>query len=131
MEVSKQIGNRYIFRCGEDVYEYNISNNKKYSNEEFMKMVKFSFTSDSYYGEPCTMYNDPDGGLVMSPREKHEDERFLDSIRIILEHTKNEKKKTLLNSILNKCLIIDKEPTFKKSNKDDKDLDLSDVKEFG
>ena len=103
----------YRFECGKEIYEYRTENKREYTNEEFVKFIKGSLNNSSYYNEPSTTYNDYDGDLIMYPRNSNEDKKFLDSVLVILEHTKSNEKRELINKILNKCLIIDEEPTYK------------------
>ena len=100
----------YKFQIESLLYEYRIENKKTYKNEEFLTFLKNSAPNRGYYEEPSTPFNDPDSLLITSPRNKREDEKFLMSVITILKNTKSEDKKNLINSILNNCLIIDKEP---------------------
>lgn len=115
--VPKEINGVYEFNSGKGIYKFRIKNTKKYTNEEFMNIYKMSSANRMYYGEPCTIYNDPDGNLHSFPRNMKNDKLFLQNVLIILEKTKIEEKKQLINNILNECFIVDKEPELKEGIK--------------
>lgn len=123
----------YKFKCGEDTYTYKTENDKKYTNEEFINIYRYSSANWMYYKEPCTMWNDPDGMLVHFPRNEHNDHEFFHNVMLILEKSQNEEKKQLINKILNECFIVDKEPTFVEGYdlKNIPILDFLKVKEMG
>ena len=132
MRVPEEHFGIYKFECGEETYTYKTENNREYTNEEFVNILNTSHSNWMYYKEPCTMWNDPDGLLVMKPRNEESDNNFLNNVRIILKYTKSEEKKQLINKILNKCLIIDEEPKLKDGYKlDDADIYFDKTESFG
>ena len=132
ISVPKEDNGKYWFECDDHTYTYRTRNNRKYSNQEFMNILLTSHKTYDYYNEPCTMWNDYDGNLVMFPREEKEDDKFFKSVSIILEHTSNEEKKQLINDILNNCLVIDKEPVLLGNGKiSDRNVDFTNVKNYG
>ena len=128
INVPKEINGVYTFECGEDVYTYRTKNKREYSNEEFLNFLLSSHKTYNYYNEPCTMWNDYDGFLVMFPRDERADKKFLSNVILILEHTKSKEKQEIINKILNDCLIIDKEPELRDPTKK---ADFFNVKNFG
>ena len=124
--------NVYRFKCGGEVYEYKTCNSRKYTNKEFMLCYLFGFTKYGYYHEPCTMENDYDGWLVMFPRSEDNDKEFLKNVKIILENTKSNKVRKIINKILNHCFIIDKEPVIEGDVfMSRKRLNMQAIKEWG
>ena len=132
VNVPREINGVYKFECGEETYTYRTSNKRVYTNQEFINIFKISFANYMYYKEPCTMWNDPDGWLVHFPRIEEQDKGFLRNVKIILENTKNQQKKQLINKILNDCFIVDEEPVLHDGIKlDDPEITFLDAKEFG
>lgn len=127
-----EIDNVYKFECGDHIYTYRIANKKEYSNEEFLNILLRSKRTSDYYNEPCTMDNDIDGWLVMFPRIEEDDCKFLNSVKVILKHTESDEKKQFINRLLNKCLIIDKEPVLLNGPESDPNkVNFLNIKEFG
>ena len=112
MSMELKGNNVYRFKCGNKVYEYKKCNSKKYTNKQFMLCYIFGFAKYDYYNEPCTMENDYDGWLVMFPRSENNDKEFLENVKIILDNTKSVKVRKIINKILNRCFILDKEPVI-------------------
>ena len=132
INVPKEINGVYYFECGDEVYTYRTQNNKEYSNTELKNIIINSFANGCYYNEPCTMWNDPDGNLVMFPRNEKSDKDFLSNALIILKHTKSESKKQLINKILNECLIVDEEPILKQNiSLNENEVHFDKVENFG
>ena len=132
ISVPRDDGFVYEFDCGDHIYTYRIRNKKSYTNQEFLNILLRSHKTSDYYNEPCTMANDIDGWLVMFPRMEEVDSQFLSNVKVILEHTKSEEKKQLINKILNECLIIDKEPVLLNGKESDpKKINFLNTKEFG
>ena len=96
-----------------EIYTYRTRNKQLYSNEEFINFLKVSEISSDYYGELSILPYYYVGDFTKYPRNLYLDEKFLFNVRLILEYTKSEKEKQAINSILNECLIIDKEPVLK------------------
>jgi len=119
MELPKEINGVYTFECDDHTYAYRTMNVRKYSNQEFMNILRTSHKTFDYY-------------KAMFPREEAADWKFLENVRIILKYTKSEQKKELINDILNNCLIIDEEPTLLGDKKlFDENVYFTNVKERG
>ena len=103
----------YEFQLGERTYSYRKKNKRLYSNEEFANFLQNAGLTSGYYNEPCTIWNDYDGDLVLFPRNALEDRVFLWNVQLVLKHTKSAEQAQLLNKILNESLIIDEEPVLK------------------
>ena len=97
-------------------HKYKDENSRHYTNAEIVKYCIGSFLTYEYYHEPCTMSNDPDGWLVIFPRDEIADKRFVENVEFMIRKEKNAKKLEKLNEILNKGLIFDKEPVYDKNN---------------
>ena len=110
-----------------EIYAYRTRNKRLYLNEEFINFLKVSSTS-SYYEELSILPYHYVGDFTKYPRNLYLDEKFLYNVRLILEHTKNEKEKQAINVILNECLIIDKEPVLKNVKLG---YNSENIKEFG
>lgn len=131
-EVPVEENGVYTFKCGRYIYTYRTKNEREYTNNELMNIIKSSWANWKYYEEPSTTYNDIDGWFETFPRNKKNDEAFLKNVKIILENTQSDDKKQLINKILNKCLVVDKEPKLKDGSKlDDVNLDLSHIEKMG
>lgn len=110
-----------IIKINNQVYKYREHNSRVYSNDEFVNMLNASLGERDYYLIP--KYN-------IKPYEKDlfKDLEFVDRIKTILNYTKSQQKKNVINKILNECMIIDVEPV---SADNAKNMTLSNVKNIG